>query len=390
MKSRTGLVLAGAAARGAYEAGALSVLLPVLEDREQRPTVLVGTSAGALNAAFLASRADVPADVATEELLDLWLGIGRRQVFSYSPTAGAALLGHELGLPFRPRGLVDTGPLRDTLDSAMGDWGRIGRNIDHGHLDALAIATTSAASGRTVVFVAGGRAGPARRRLPELDLKKGIEYVAPEDGIGVEHVLASAAIPILFPPVEIATGDDTADWFVDGGLRLNTPIKPAIKLGVDRVVIVAADPATHSEPVPTTSPTSPDIDDLVLHFLQAALADPLIEDMWTLAGVNTLLGERNEPGAKRAIEYLFVGPSRRGELGERAGKVVKRLRFSEFRLIDWVLGRQGGQHEELLSYLLFDPEFFEEAAELGQADAQAELDRLECAGLTWRTEPMEV
>ena len=390
MRSRTGLVLAGAAARGAYEAGALAVLLPVLEERGQRPTVLVGTSVGALNAAFLASRADVPADVATRELLDLWLGIGRKQVFTLSPLTGAALLGHELGLPLRPRGLVDTGPLRDTLDSAMGDWARIRRNVDHGHLDALAVVTTSAVSGRTVVFVEGGLPGRDRHRLPEMDLKKGIEYVAPGGGIGVGHVLASAAIPILFPPIELAMGDDAHDWFVDGGLRLNTPIKPAIELGVDRVAIVAADPATHSAPGTPSSRTTPDLDDLVLHFLQATLADPLIEDMWTLAGVNTLLGERDEPGGKRPIEYLFVGPSRRGELGERAGKVVKRLGLSEFRLVDWLLGRQGGQHEELLSYLLFDPVFFEEAADLGMADAQAELDRLACEGLKWRTEPLPV
>lgn len=387
MSDRTGLVLAGAAARGAYEAGALSVLLPVLEDRDERPTVLVGTSAGALNAAFLASRADVPADAASEELLDLWLGIGRSEVFDYSPLSLLAIAGQELGLPLEPRGLVDTGPLRATLDAAMGDWDRIGRNVEHGHLDALAVVTTSAVSGRTVVFVEGGRAG-RRRRLPELDLKKGIRYVAPPEGIGVDHVLASAAIPILFPPVEIATSPDATDWFVDGGLRLNTPIKPAVKLDVARVAIVAADPARHAEPSTPPIRATPDLDDLVLHILQATLADPLIEDMWRLAGVNTLLEERPASDDKRTIEYLFVGPETRGELGEQAGKVVKRLGLSEFRLFDWILGRQGAQHEELLSYLLFHPEFFERAAELGQADARAELDRLKSEGLDWRTDPM--
>jgi NTE family protein len=387
MRDRTGLVLAGAAARGAYEAGVLSVLLPVLEQRRQRPTVLVGTSAGALNAVFLASRADQPADVATKELLELWLGIGRRQVFDYAPLAILASFGQELGLPFKPHGVVDTSPLRATLNAAIGDWGRIRGNVDHGVLDALAIVTTSAVSGRTVVFVEGGRAGRGRR-LPEQDLKKGIHYRRPVDGITADHVLASAAIPILFPPVEIATGDGTTDWYVDGGLRLNTPIKPAIKLDASRVVIVATDPARHAMPEPSTPGATPDFDDLVLHVLQAVLADPLIEDMWRLAGVNTLLGDRAGSGDKRPIEYLFVGPERRGELGERAGGVVKRLGLSEFRLFDWILGRQGGQHQELLSYLLFHPEFFEAAAELGQADAQTELDRLARAGLDWRTEPM--
>jgi NTE family protein len=247
--------------------------------------------------------------------------------------------------------------------------------------------TTSAVSGRTVVFVEGGRSGRGRR-LPELDLKKGIQYVAPLDGIGVDHVLASAAIPILFPPVEVATSPETTDWFVDGGLRLNTPIKPAIKLDVARVAIVAADPARHAESSPSAPQTTPDFDDLLLHILQATLADPLIEDMWRLAGVNTLLEDRQKTDGKRPIEYLFVGPETRGQLGERAGKVVKRLGLSEFRLFDWILGRQGAQHHELLSYLLFHPEFFEQAAELGQADARAELDHLENEGIDWRTAPM--
>ncbi len=387
MQRRVGLVLAGAAARGAYEAGALSVLLPALESRGERPTVLVGTSAGALNATFLAGRADVPADVATKELVELWLGIERKNVFDYSLFALPALIGQELGLGRRPSGLVDTGPLQKTLDSAMGDWGRIGRNIAAGSLDALAVVTTATSTGRTVVFVEGGGPEPGGQ-LPETDHKKGIDYLTPLGGMGSSHVLASAAIPLLFPPIDIMTADGRSEWFVDGGLRLNTPIKPALELGVDRVLIVAADPARHAEPGEPANPTIPDIDDLLLHFLQAALADPLIEDMWRLAGVNTLLGRAASDDGKRPVGYVFVGPARRGELGREAGRVADDLGPSGFRALSWLLGRQGSQHEELLSYLLFEPAFFEAAIERGIADARLELAALADEGLDWRTDPL--
>jgi NTE family protein len=398
---RVGLVLAGAVARGAYEAGALSVLLPELEARNERPTVLVGTSSGALNAAFLAGHADEPARNATKGLLELWRDIERGSVYRVRPP-------NLLGFINRGQnGVLDTSPLEKTITEALGDRDRIAYNLDHGHFDALAVVATATATSRSTVFV------EARNdvQLPPRDDRKGIDYVRVPDGIWPKHLMASAAVPLLFAPVDL--GDGEPRWFVDGGVRLNTPIKPAIELGAERVVIVATNPACHLTSATPSGNERPDWDDAFLQFMQAAIADPLIEDVYRLARINTLvLADGAVPGADgdggdegsandregvwiedeerwiRPIPYLFVGPTERGVFGSRAAEVVGGCGVSEIKLIGHVLGSQGSQDKELLSYVLFDPLFASKAIELGQEDAAKELRAVAEHGTNWRIRPI--
>jgi NTE family protein len=377
------LVLAGAVARGAYEAGAASVLLPALEARGERPTVFIGTSSGAINAAFLAGRADLPAAAATDELVDLW---GRIRIGDVLNVVSPKLF----NLARRSQGgVLDTGPLRRTINERMGSWKRIADNIDNGCLKALGIVATAVATGRSTVFVADAVHNKPGRY--DRDDKKGIDYIRPTGGITVDHVLASAAVPTLFPPIELRDGIE-AGLYVDGGMRLNTPIKPAIRFGVDNVVVVSTDPARPPQPVdnPGVTDHPPDWDDTVLQFLQAALVDPLVEDMWRLARVNTLLGHRTVTvaggPAKRPIGYLFIGPDRRGRLGALAADVAP----TEFttKLLRHLLGAQQDQQHELLSYMLFEPEFFDLAIAEGRQNAKLELARVETLDQEWRTDPL--
>jgi NTE family protein len=389
--SSVGLVVAGAVARGAYEAGALSVLLPELEERGERPTVLVGTSSGALNAAFLASRADEPAESAATQLTHLWRTIERNDVYRISVSSA-------LGLVRRAdKGLLDTRPLEKTITAELGDRNRIAANIENGHLDALAVVATAASTSRSTVFVEKRDDIP----LPPRDDRKGLDYVEPPGGITPRHLLASAAVPIMFAPVEI--GHEEPRWFVDGGVRLNTPIKPAIELGAHRIVVVATNPVCHHIPDPLPENGPPDWDDSFLQFLQAAIADPLIEDVYRLARVNSLIyrgsphDDVDEEGVlieaegrvMHPIPYMFVGPTQRGTFGARAAVVARGHKLSETRIISQILGSQGTQGKELLSYVLFDPAFATEAIELGRKDASQELDDLAAMGLGWRTEPIE-
>src|SRR5436305_10946092 len=233
---RIGLVLAGGGARGAYEAGALSVLLPLLAERGERPTVLVGTSVGAINASYLAASRHLEAPVGASGGISRWRDVTKSRVVRpllpwQVPITAARYAGELLSLPgVRLPSLLDPSPLADNIRDWI-DFDQIARNVAPGEVDAIALVATAAATGRTVVFAAGGEL-PSHR-------SHAVEYVRAR--ITADHVRASAAIPILFPAIEVHEPEEAAGWYFDGGTRLNTPIKPALDIGVERMVVVQTD-----------------------------------------------------------------------------------------------------------------------------------------------------
>ncbi|MFZ2172862.1 MAG: patatin-like phospholipase family protein [Rhodococcus sp. (in: high G+C Gram-positive bacteria)] len=202
MAERIGLVVAGGGARGAYEAGAITSLLPRLW---RPPTILVGTSAGALNVVGLAGNAHLGFPQAAERVVALWGAVSLDDVFSVSGSlAGGGLryLAQVAGLPVRMPSLFDTTRMHETVDTLV-SFEKVQDNIDRGLVEAVAAATTSVASGGTVVFV---HKHPAIT-LPAYDANRNISYV--ETTLRPEHVLASAAVPALFRPIHI---DTPAQW----------------------------------------------------------------------------------------------------------------------------------------------------------------------------------
>jgi NTE family protein len=389
-RERIALVLAGGGARGAYEVGALAALAPALAAREEAPDIIVGTSIGALNGAFFAARADQPLEGTAAAGVEMWRELGWGDAFRplVSPSELGRLLGATAMLAGLPgvdlSGLLDPSPLRDTLERFVAFEG-IARNVKDGALTAAAVVATAYTTTRSVAFHHGG---PALRP----DLVRAIDYVATP--LRPEHVLASAAIPGAFPAVEIRRPRVAAGWYGDGGVRLNAPLKPALALGADRVVVIGL----NSSLTPAQASKRPDAIDGIAQLLQVVLADQLADDVATLATVNeTLAPARSSArsgaagrGHRRRIPYIFIAPSDRLEIGRIARDVYARryagirglVRDANLGLLGRLINAERGPiHGELLSYLFLAREFIDELIALGRRDAERWLEVQHDAGL---------
>jgi NTE family protein len=374
--ARVAVVAAGAGARGAFEAGALSVLLPWLDGQGLRPTIFVGTSAGAINATLAAATADLPAAQSGERLLEFWRGVSIRKVFRSplrsGPSTLATYLGQLVGVA-HVVSLLDTTPLVGFAEQTFAQFGQtLQHNIASGKVQALAVAATDA-NERTTVFadLAPGSA------VPPTNTGRAIDYLP--TAVTFRHVLASAAIPVLFRPVEV----DGA-YYTDGGVRLNAPLAPAVALGATRVVVIATHPETYpAAPPPVTQHRPPDVIDSVAGALGCLLADGMVEDLHTLDRLNA----HANGTTVRLVPRLFVGPQTRNELGELAARLYaerhhghRAIRELDFRLAHALLGRAERGDGDLLSYILFDEAFLEQAIQAGIRYAHSAL----AAGPPWR------
>jgi NTE family protein len=362
------VVLAGGGARGSYEIGVLSELLPVLEERGEAPRIIVGTSVGAFNAAFLAANAHRPAADAMADAARFWIDQRWTDVLRpvTSPRGLLRLLryaGQLLGLRRpRVRALLDPAPIEATLARLL-SFEQLERNVADGRLDAAAVAVTSALTSRTVVFHTGGPEPPP-------DELRSIDYVTTP--LRSEHVRASGAIPGAFPAVHVDEPAVARGWYFDGGTRLNTPIKPALALGADRVVVIGLNSIAPG-PAELAGPREPDVFEGASQLMQAVLVDPLTDDIRSLA-------EENLPGeAGHRIPYVFVAPRERDEIGAIAARIFNE-RYTGLRGIfrdrnlafvgRTVAGGDDAIHGELLSFLFFAPEFARELIELGRRHAR--------------------
>ncbi len=362
------LVLAGGGARAAYEVGVLSALA------ERAPTlefpIVTGVSAGAINAVYLAAHTgQLP--VVLESLRDEWKQLVVDRVYRIHPwrLAGAMLRGAAETLLGTRRqdavvqGLVDMSPLHAFLGSRI-DFAGVDANIAAGRLRALALSATSYASGETVTFVQGAPDVPTWRRA----LRHAVRA-----RLTLDHLMASAALPILFPAVRI--GDA---FYGDGSLRQTAPLAPAIHLGARAILVITqrSEPELAPRPMPTQRqyPTVAEVIGLLLH---AIFLDALDADAERVDRINRTLARLPAgamPDELRPVRLLMLRPSR--DLGLLAPESGARLPPA----IRWVVRRMGGDRAtavDFLSYLLFDPAYTSALVELGYADGRANWPRIE-------------
>ena len=385
-----GLVLTAGGARGAYQAGVLARLgeVPGLADRPAPFAIIAGASAGAINGALLAARGARFGE-ATRELARIWSSLRVEDVFASDgcslARAGAALafdftLGALLGRT-RTHGLLDTAPLAGLLEREFPSRG-IAEGIRRGRLYAVAVSATSYHSGRSFTFVEGRPGHPVWAKSRRLVLPVTLSS---------RHVLASSSIPIVFPPVRVSSQAGDL-WFGDGGLRLVTPLSPAIRLGATHILSIgvrssrAADTLAREEfgAPPGGGPPRlpcPPLAQVTGVFLNAIFLDHLDADLDHLARMNEIVasGRLDGPGSGasepiRSVLPLALSPSE--DLALVAQRFAHRMPRMQRYLLDG-LGTPDAQSADLMSYLLFDAAYTRTLVDLGRRDAEQRITELE-------------
>lgn len=396
IRPKIGFVLSGGGSRGAYEAGIIHYLRTDLAKRLGRHVpidIISGTSVGAINAAFLAATMADP-DEQAAMLVAAWRALRIEELISLRPIdvlrAARLMLGGEPPPPspgsFRYGGLLETSGLERFVVRVI-PWRGIDRSLRGRHLHAISVSATHVGTGHTVVFLSSAEPVPR-----EWSRDPFVRHRAAR--IGPRHVLASAAIPMLFPAVKI--GDD---YYTDGGLRQNTPMSPAIRLGADRLLLVSlrhvAPPSREIQREHAEAYPKPLF--LAGKALNALLLDHTEYDLARMQRINLILeaghasfGDRFEDMMNHALVRLRGAPLRRiqavhirpsEDIGALAAQFVRSGRMKVHglvarRLIQRLAAGEARHESDLLSYLLFDGAFASDLIELGRHDAASKAEEL--------------